>query len=185
MTALKYWDGAAWQSIVGGQPLPAGGAVGAPLVKNSAADYDAQWAPLSGTIVSEQARAVMGGYGTTNSTAFVVISGTYIPQVNFVKRYAGTLLEFAIGGSAFITGAVGAVYFGCSYNNTVGTVVTTSTFFFNNLSQHQSFTGLASWSGLAAGTYPCTWWLRVGSAATTITNDANDLLWTRVKEIWP
>jgi hypothetical protein len=47
MTTLKIWDGTAWQTTSGqganGQGVPAGGAIGAPLVKNSAGDYDTKW----------------------------------------------------------------------------------------------------------------------------------------------
>lgn len=144
---------------------------------------DWQVSPQSGTVVQQQDRIAMTGLGSTNTTTYVVIS--VIAQVNFVKQYAGTLLVVEMGASAFVTGTVGSVYIGFSPTNSVGNMNQVSQFFFNALSTHQSFTGLQRISGLAAGSYPCTWWARVGNAATTLNSDANDLIWTRIREIWP
>jgi hypothetical protein len=147
--------------------------------------FSADQFQASGTVVSEQSRGYIGGWGTTASTTYVVISGSFIPIVNFVKRYAGTTLELSMGASAYVTGTVGPAQFGCSTTNAPANVTQVSQFYWNALSSHAAFTGLTNLTGLAAGTYACSWWLKVTNAATTVTNDASDLIWTRIREIWP
>lgn len=159
------------------------GTNGQPLIADSTTASGLNWQPTSGVVVHTQDYVTFAGWGVTNSTTYVVIAGT---TFNFVKRYAGTNLMLEFSGSCFVTGTAGQVAVGCAPNNTAGGVILVSQFWFNNVSTHQAMPkGLGVATGLAAGTYPCTWWSKVNNASLTLNTDNNTTFWARVSEVWP
>jgi hypothetical protein len=85
MTTLKIWDGTAWQTTSGqganGQGVPAGGAAGAPLVKNSAGDYDTKWGTQPGQeLAYAEVMTNVNVTATAYATADVLITA---PAVTF------------------------------------------------------------------------------------------------------
>jgi hypothetical protein len=151
------------------------------LGKNSATDYDVGWQAPSGTVVQNRTWGIFGGWGTTNSTTYVVISGS---GVSITKRFTSTYLELSCGVSGWITAGPGVVTFGLSPTNSGANVTPVAQFYFNNLNTHSHWTGLVALTGIAAGTSTYSWWLKCQSGVS-VTSDATDVFWGKLKEIWP
>jgi hypothetical protein len=174
----------AWSRILG---IPTGGSQGAVLRKASATAYDVAWSQQSGAVVSEKVGFLFNAtWGVTAQTAYATFGGQTWPQ-NFVKQFAGTLLVAELGVSGWVTGAAGMVYCGFSWAHPTVPAAnqTCAQFFFNTVGVHSHWWGLQSWSGVAAGTLPCSFWIKVGTGTTTVTSDANDSLCWKIYEIWP
>jgi hypothetical protein len=174
----------AWARILG---VPTGGSQGAVLRKNTASNYDAGWSQQSGLVVSEKVGFLLNNpWGTTALTTYAKLGNMTWPQ-NFVKQFAGTLLVAELGISGWVTGAAGMVYCGFSWADPTPPAAnqTCAQFFFNTTGIHQHWWGLQSWSGVAAGTLPCSFWAKVGVGTTTVTSDGNDSACWKIYEIWP
>lgn len=78
MPSLKYWDGAAWRTLIGGMAsgVPAGGAIGQVLSKKTASDYDTQW--VSSELDYKQITADVSVAATTEAAATTVITGNSV-----------------------------------------------------------------------------------------------------------
>jgi hypothetical protein len=136
-----------------------------------------------GTIVGQRAFVIYGGWGSTASTTFVPLGASNTPHV---KKFAGTNLRIQIGCSCWVTGTAGQVVeTGFSYDGTAGNVVAVAHLWFDATGTHRHWTGMAEVTGRPAGAFTGSWWVRTGAAVQTINNDASDIFYGTVTEVWP
>jgi len=160
--------------------IPAGGAASYVLAKNTTTDFDVGWSRAA--ILQESLFYNNAGFGSTNNTAFLVISGS---NCTINKLFAGTYLRCEFGASGWMVGVAGQIRIGVAPNGTVGDVRDVGGFWFNELNSHRAFTGIYQATGLPVGSYPCSWWLRITVSGQTFNSDNSDTFWAKVWEVWP
>jgi hypothetical protein len=138
--------------------------------------------PMPGEVVWDRAQSVVGAWGSLAQSTYAYISA--VGTLPIVKRSTSTLLEFSFGCSAFVN-AAGVVTIGWSPTNSSADIITAGQFFFNAVSTHQHWTGVASVGGRTQGAYTGSWWVKTTGTGQTMTSDTNDLFWGRVREVWP
>lgn len=181
MTALRYWDSfrQQWFSIAGPPTVgvPPGGAVGTVLRKNSGVDWDVSWQPQSGTIVQDRAGSTISGWGSLGTGAWVVLGAA--STTNITKQFAGTTLRCELGISGYVSPNPGQMMIGA---NPTGSIIQIANYYFNSVSDHQGFTGMRDFGGIAAGALTFNWYIQM---ASTNGYSDNDYFWWRVQEVWP